>query len=122
MIDVVFQLLIYFVVTMKPMDIAAHLDVFSPGAPRPPPDEFVQPPEMIRIMVHKESYAVNARVFDGSQQAQQMRNLLARLAALSTDQTIMIHVHPLSEHSRLVEVLDGCAGVGLTNLSIVTMN
>lgn len=123
MIDVVFQLLIYFVVTMKPMDIAAHLDVFSPGAPRPPPDsEFEEPPEMIRIMIHQESYVVNERVFDGGRQAEQVRNVLARLAAMSTDQTIMIHVHPQTDHRRLVEILDGCASVGLSNLSIVTMN
>lgn len=123
MIDVVFQLLIYFVVTMKPMDIAAHLDVFSPGAPRPPPDsEIDEPPEMIRIMIHQESYVVNERIFDGGRQTEQVRNVLARLAAMSTEQTIMIHVHPQTDHRRLVEILDSCASVGLSNLSIVTMN
>ena len=119
MIDVVFQLLIYFVVTMRPMDIAAHLDVFSPGA-RPPPeeDDFVDPPGMIRIVVTEEEYRINDRSVD----ADRMRTVLRLLAGHGTDQTIMIHTHPESEHRRLVEVLDGCASVGLHNLSIITTN
>ena len=31
MIDVVFQLLIYFIVTIKPIDVVTNLDVFRPA-------------------------------------------------------------------------------------------
>ncbi len=119
MIDVVFQLLIYFVVTMKPMDIAAHLDVFSPGG-RPPPEdeEFEEPPGMIRIVVSPDEYRINDRAVD----VERMRTVLRVLAGHGTDQTIMIRTHPDSEHRRLVEVLDSCASVGLHNLSIITTN
>ncbi len=118
MIDVVFQLLIYFIVTMKPMDIAAHLDVYSPSAPPPPETETPPPPQMIRIMIFADAFVVNDRAIS----AAQLRTILQSLAGIDTKQTIMIHCAPDSEHSQLVEVLDGCARVGLTNLSIVTMN
>lgn len=118
MIDVVFQLLIYFIVTMKPMDIAAHLDVFSPSAPPPPEKETPPPPEMIRIMIFSDGLVVNDRAVTIAS----LRTILQSLAAISTEQTIMINCAADSEHSQLVEVLDSCARVGLTNLSILTMN
>ena len=43
MIDVVFQLLIYFVVTIKPVDVSAHLDVFRPAADSPPKESATPP-------------------------------------------------------------------------------
>ncbi len=118
MIDMVFQLLIYFIVTMRPMDVSAHLDVFSPSAPPRTEEEIPPPPQMIRIMIHSDGYVVNER----SVSTERMRVVLERLAAASTEQTIMIHAATDSRHSQLVEVLDNCARVGLSNLSIVTMN
>ncbi len=117
MIDVVFQLLIYFIVTMKPMDISAHLDVFSPSAPQAPADP-TQIPDMIRIMIDADGLVINDRVVSVAN----MRIILQSLASYSTEQTIMIHCAADSKHSQLVEVLDACARVGLHNLSIVTMN
>ncbi len=118
MIDVVFQLLIYFVVTMKPMDIAAHLDVFSPGAPPPPEEDTPPPPQMLRIMIHSDGLEIN----DMAVSRAQMRTVINSLANISKDQTIMIYCASDSSHSQLVEVLDNCARVGLTNLSIITMD
>lgn len=117
MIDVVFQLLIYFIVTMKPMDIAAHLDVFSPSSPQQQ-DRTEILPNMIRIMIYSDGLVVNDRAVSLAQ----LRSILRSLADLSKEQTIMIHCAADSEHNQLVEVLDSCARVGLTNLSIVTMN
>ena len=43
MIDVVFQLLIYFIVTIKPVDVVTNLDVFRP-APEIMPHRRAVPP------------------------------------------------------------------------------
>ena len=63
MIDVVFQLLIYFIVTIKPIDISAHLDVFRPSAHSPPPESLV-PPKMIQIKIFSGALLMNERSVD----------------------------------------------------------
>ena len=39
MIDVVFQLLIYFIVTIKPIDVVTNLDVFRPAPDKSAPKD-----------------------------------------------------------------------------------
>lgn len=117
MIDVVFQLLIYFIVTIKPVDVAAHLDVFRPSAATTPA-ESKTPPRMIRIQIFNGALIVNDRSLD----MQNLKRILDRLGALSKTQTIVISCARDSKHEKLVEVLDGCARAGLTNLSITSMN
>ena len=117
MIDVVFQLLIYFVVTIKPMDIAAHLDVNRPAA-KAATEQNVTPPKMIRIQIFREGLIMNDRTVT----VQTMTEILQKLAAISTTQTVMIMCARDSEHDMLIQVLDRCAKVGMQNLSVVSMN
>ncbi len=115
MIDVVFQLLIYFVVTNKPVDVITNLDVFRPAPDRSAPKD-TPPPNLVRLGVYKDGYTVNevAATLPVLDQA------LARLAALDASQTIMITVSSFSEHGQLIKALDLCAKNGLTSLSIVS--
>lgn len=117
MIDVVFQLLIYFLVTMKPVDVVAHLDVFRPS-PDSAPKEQTEPPKMIRVNVYKDGYTINDRAVPLSE----LERLLFKLAAIDQSQTIMITCTSDSPHMYLIKVLDLCSKAGLTNLSVVSAN
>ena len=115
MIDVVFQLLIYFVVTVKPVDVVTNLDVFRPAPnPNPAPDE--KPPQMIRVGVYKDGYTLNDTVVS----LDVLDRKLAQLAAIDAGQTIMFTVSNFSEHGKLVQALDLCSKNGLKSLSIVS--
>ena len=117
MIDVVFQLLIYFLTTIHPLDVMANLDVFrpSPEAQKEKPDT---PPKMIRITVFADTYLINDRPVDGPE----LDRLLSKLASIDKTQTILIMCTSLSPHERLITVLDLCAKSGLVNLSVVSTN
>ncbi len=117
MIDVVFQLLIYFVVTITPVDVSARLDVFRPSASAPPED-VVTPPRMIQIQIFREGIVINDRPVS----VQRLGDVLARLGDLSATQTVMILCARDSDHEKLITVLDLCSRAGLTNLSVASMN
>ena len=117
MIDVVFQLLVYFVFTMKPIDVSAHLDVFQPSPGEPPPNQ-TEPPKMLRIQIFQGAILMN----DKTVTLNDLTGILGKLAAISTTQTVMIMCSLDSRHESLVEVLDRCAQAELTNLSVVSMN
>lgn len=117
MIDVVFQLLIYFIVTIKPIDIFAHLDVSRPS-PEAVQEEMKVPPKLIRVNVFKEGFVFNDRPVTVAE----LDRLLTRLAELDPTQTILIMVSAYSEHHQLIQVLDLCAKAGLTKLSVISTN
>ena len=117
MCDVVFQLLIYLILTAHPQDVIAHLDVN-----RPAPDKQVAadaPPieNLIQIMVFRDGCVLNDRpmTFKG------LDSVLTKLAALSKTQTIVIKCALDSQHESLIKVLDMCSKVGLTNISVMSM-
>ncbi|MBR6023098.1 MAG: biopolymer transporter ExbD [Kiritimatiellae bacterium] len=115
MIDVVFQLLIYFIVTIKPVDVVTNLDVFRPAPnPNQPPD--TKPPNLLRIGVYQDGYTLN----DNPVSLDAMDTALARIARIDAGQTIMVTVSAFSEHGALVRALDLCAKNGLKSLSIVS--
>lgn len=115
MIDVVFQLLIYFIVTIKPIDVITNLDVFRP-APDPNAPKDVKPPQLVRIGIYQDGYTIN----DNPISLEGMDTALGRLAALDAGQTIMLTVSAISEHGNLVRALDLCAKNGLKSLSVVS--
>jgi biopolymer transport protein ExbD len=115
MIDCVFQLLIFFLVTMKFEDILAHLDVN-----RPSPDARQTQPqvvEMVKVGVFVDGLTLNDRPVSLTK----LEGLLGKLASIDTTQTILIQCAPDSPHERLVQVLDLCAKTKLTNLSVLSL-
>jgi biopolymer transport protein ExbD len=115
MIDVVFLLLIYFIATLEPIPIFAHLNVYTPSSDAPPKEKPVDPPSLIRIEVHAEGY-----IFDGVPVSEnQLDGFLGTLARASKTQSVLIMCSLSAPHGRLVKVLDFCAKHGLTNLSIM---
>jgi biopolymer transport protein ExbD len=115
MIDVVFQLLIYFIVTIKPIDVITNLDVFRP-APDPNAKKDQEPPQMVRLGVYQDGYSLN----DNPVTLDNLDRMLGRLASINASQTIMITVSAHSEHGMLVKALDLCAKNGLRSLSVVS--
>lgn len=122
MIDVVFQLLIFFLVTIKPVDIMARLDVFRPALDQEERDE--PPPRMVKIVVYGDVYTIGLtgttrddRIVD----LPALEQLLASFAATNKRTTISISCTGDSAHGRLVRVLNLCARVGLENISVVSL-
>ncbi len=117
MIDIVFQLLIYFLVTFEPVDVMAHLDVYRP-APEQERREQMEMPNVLQITIYEDGYTMNERRVDLAG----IERMMARLASIDERQTVLIMVTADSRHESLVDVLDVCAKTGMRNLSVVSMN
>ena len=115
MIDVVFQLLIFFIVTLKQEDILSRLN-----ANRPAPDSNAKSdsqPDVTSIDIGKQGFLLNKDYVD-------YRTLSARLKQLSSyskTASIIIRCTGDSPHRYLVQALDLCSKYGMTNLSIFSL-
>ena len=117
MIDVVFQLLIYFIVTIKPVDVMAHLDVSRPS-PESKQEKLDVPKNLIRIGVFYDGFSINDRPVRETD----MDDLIKKLADLDRKQTILIMCSGAAPHEMLIKVLNLCAKHGLANLSVISTN
>jgi len=114
MIDVVFQLLIYFIFTFEPLDVFTHLEVSKPSGESSTKKEDVT---LLQIEVLPGGqYMVHQKFMDKSG----LTRALETLAGLSKTQTVMLVTHMSSRHEDLVYVLNHCARVGLSNLHVVS--
>jgi biopolymer transport protein ExbD len=115
MIDVAFQLLNFFIITLKPQDVYAHLSAYrpSPEHERTPQDN---PNPMIKIMVMPNIFVFNDKMISLSD----LDDKLARMAASDPDQTILVMCAKKSYHSQLVQLLDKCAKNHLKNVSVIS--
>jgi len=114
MIDVAFQLLSFFLITIKPVDVLAHLQAYRPSPEKTNTRE--QSVEMIRIMVLPGQYVMN----DIPVTKVKLEQMLKKYADTDASQTILIMVAKQSKHEELVELLDKCAQFKLTSLSVVS--
>ena len=116
MIDVVFQLLIFFIVTTKQVDMISELKVFRPAAPvidkTPPPAD-----ELLQITVYRDGYVLQGRRVT----LRELDGYLKRLAGLSKSVTVVIKCEMDSPHAYLIKLLDACAGAKLSNISVFSM-
>ena len=112
MIDIVFQLLIFFVLTMKPLDIVAHLDVNRPTGVNPNPPDIAQ----FQVTVVRDGFRINDRAVS----MQALTDVLGRLARFSKNQTVLVACDADAEHNGLVRVLDLCHSVGLDKIALIS--
>ena len=115
MIDVVFQLMIFFVVTIKQEDIYSKLN-----ANRPAPNQSASSESndtQIKIDIGYSGIIFNGR---GVRMAE-LRSNLKQLSATSKNATVLIRCTMDSPHGRLVDVLDACNQYGMRNLSIFSL-
>ena len=115
MIDVVFQLLIYFLVTFSTADVLAHLDISRP-APDAAQREAPPPVDMIRVAVMPSGFAINGREVT----EEELASMLKRLAGISTKQSVLMTCDDKSAHGKLIQALDMCASCGLNKISVMS--
>lgn len=115
MIDVVFQLLIFFVVTLKQEDILSKL-----MASRPAPDPNAKPenqPQLINIEIYETGFVFRGEPVD----LQHLDSRIERYSKISKDASVLIKCKGTSPQKLLVQCLDVCSKYGMTNLSIFSM-
>ena len=115
MIDCVFQLLIFFIVTMKQDDILANLDALRPA---PDPQQTQEPKkDPLAILIGPRGF-----VFQGAPKTEaQLEYSLKRIAKSDPNTTVIVKCTGDSPHGLLVRALDVCNKVGLRNLSVFSM-
>ncbi len=116
MIDVVFQLMIFFIVTIKQEDIFSKLNANRP-APNSSLKDSVENDTQIDIQVGLKGFVFNGRGVTVGE----LRSNLARLAKTSKKATVLVRCELKSPHMFLVQALDACAENGLQNISIFSM-
>jgi biopolymer transport protein ExbD len=116
MIDVVFQLMIFFLVTIKQEDIFSKLNANRP-APNSSSSESETNDSQIRIDIGPGGIVLNGR---GMSLRELDRNL-KQLAKTSKKATVLVRCTMDSPHKYLVNALDTCNKYELYNLSIFSM-
>ena len=116
MIDVVFLLLIYFIVTQKDERSEAHLAVNLPS-PNQAQETKIKP-KFLELEVHPGGQVFLQGV---SKPLPQIRETLTYLASLDTEQTVIVKTSVMATTEDLVRVLDMCKGVGLEKLNVMTL-
>ena len=116
MIDVVFELIIFFVVTIKQEDLFSKLNANRPQ-PNPNRQQEEVVDETIKIQVGSGGLVYNGR---GVSLKELDRNL-KQAAAISKKTTVLLQCSLDSPHKFLVDALDTCTKYGLQNLSIFSM-
>jgi biopolymer transport protein ExbD len=110
MIDIVFLLMVFFLVTFKPVDVLSHLEFLRPsGVPGPTAP-------VLRVAIDVDGFALNGMPVD----ADGLRAHLRRLGELDRDQAVVLDCSPAAPHERLVAALNHCASAGLGRLSVVS--
>ena len=115
MIDVVFELMIFFVVTLKQDDILSKLNANRP-APNSTPAE-TAPDSQVKIDIGPGGFVFNGRGVSPTE----LRNNIKALAATSRNAMVLIRCTMDSPHQYLVQALDACHANKMENLSIFSM-
>lgn len=114
MIDVVFQLMIFFIVTLKQEDILAHLDVSRPKGQPPDKREEIS---LLTVLVYKDGFILQGQRVS----REELDRQLTRLASFDPDVSVIIKCTLDSPHAYLMQLLDICAKAKLTKLSVFSM-
>ena len=123
MIDVVFELIIFFVITIKQQDIMSRLNANRP-APAEDKSEHTKDDPPLEIEVGKAygSFRKGVYVYNGKElKLEVLDKYLKDVADLSTDKQIVVKCTLDSPHKGLVDLLDVCYKHKLTNVSIFSM-
>lgn len=116
MIDVVFQLLIFFIVTLKQEDILSQLEAMRP-APDTSTSARDNPIEPVKIQID-----ANGLIFRGRPVSRDaLAKSLATVARFNPGATVIINCLGASQHKHLIEALDACSENGLNNLAVFSL-
>ena len=116
MIDVVFQLLIYFLVTFSEPERLTGLAVSRQTKADAPPSRVSAAPVIrVAVLPGDDRFTINRREVDEAS----LKTILASLARCSTNQRVHVESDPRAAHRSLVSVLDHCSACGLRKLAVV---
>lgn len=115
MIDVVFQLLIYFVITFKNPDIFSRVQINRP-APDPNNPNPDQPIENVKIGIYDGHFTLDGRQMSRDQLIQRCE----LLAENDPEQLIIVLATAESKHKYLVQALEVLQVADLKNISIIS--
>ena len=116
MIDVVFQLMIFFIVTIKQEDIFSKLNANRP-APNTSISDSVENDTQINIQIGPRGFVFNGRGVS----LPELRRNISKLAKTSTKSMVLVKCTLDSPHMYLVQALDACAENDMHNISIFSM-
>jgi len=131
MIDIVFLLLIYFIVTQKPIidETLLSCDMPTPGGKPPPKPPTLLTIEVVRMFKSKPldcPEELNTYYFQkykwklhNPSAPNDLARQLRSIAKNNKDQTVIINCGPNAVHQKLVRLLDVCADAGLEKISVV---
>ena len=122
MIDVVFLLLVFFIVTHKDEVIEAHVAINLPSPSEvtgPPPPK----PQLLEIQIPPDTEHKDIYMLMGSKPVslETLEETLAGIASLDPDQTIIIKMSLNAREGQLVRLLDICKTAGLHELNVLTL-
>ena len=121
MIDVVFELIIFFVVTIKSEDMFSRLNANRP-APSPPSSSQPDSDVPVTIQIGRGRNADGALAYNGREgKRAELDQNLREVSRTSKKTPIIVRATGDSPHKALVDVLDICYRNELFSVSIFTM-
>lgn len=116
MIDVVFLLLIYFIVTYKEEIPEAHLAIKLPQD-APISETIKIPPPPLEIQIYPTQYFLRGKAMSLAR----LEGILTEMARIDPELTVVVKVNQRTKTKNLVGVLDICKNVNLTDLNVVAL-
>ncbi|MCM8525203.1 MAG: biopolymer transporter ExbD [Lentisphaeraceae bacterium] len=110
-IDIVFLLLVYFIVTSTHVVDEAYVQVNLPG---PGPSN---PIESMDVYVLKDHYELMGKKYS----LEEMDNYLSQISQIMEDIPVNIKISKQAEHQKLVRLLDSLNKVKVTRFSLHTL-
>lgn len=114
MIDVVFLLLIFFIVTFVPPRVESHLAINQP-APT------TSPKPIDRLPLEAEVHPDGIRYMSQRVTLGQLEDKLQRAVTNQANIPFFIKVNPTAREGQVVEVLDICGKIELKNINLLTL-
>ncbi len=118
MVDIVFLLLVFFMVTASFIIEESEIKISLPATASAVSAEEL-PDEVIIYIMSDGGVAVNDREYDSreSEDLPELRGMLGRLSSIFKDQNVIIQADGGVYHGRVVQVLNACVASGITNIS-----
>jgi len=124
MIDIVFQLLVYFIFTFDPVSVFTQMEIVRPSSDSaaksddPPPEmyEFMVQPRLIPLGVDgsQASYSLNG------QKSINLEGLEQLISRITPEETITMLCDTRSLHNDLVAALNLCTKHGLSRINVLS--
>lgn len=117
MVDIVFLLLVFFMVTASFVVEESELKISLPAMQAVSADEL--PDEVTIHIMGDGGIAVNESEYDSpdSRELPELRAMLVKLASIYKDQNVILQADGSVSHGRVVDVLNACVASKIINIS-----